>query len=139
MLLSVFFTHCYPARAIIHKPSFSNALSLHSVPQHLLYAVCALATPLSKQLRVRTNPSRFARILFAQEALLLMFDGTGRLVCEADMAIAQALALLLMHDDAVTKENNIIWNTRYTSACPLAFMYSLRCPHTRFRSCSPDY
>jgi len=139
MLLSVFFTHCYPVRAIIHKPSFSNALSLHSVPQHLLYAVCALATPLSKQLRVRTNPSRFARILFAQEALLLMFDGTGRLVCEPDLATAQALALLLMHDDVVTEENNTMWDTRYASARSLGFMYSLKCPPTRFRSCSPDY
>ena len=137
MLLSVFFTHCHPVRAIIHKPSFSNALSLNRVLQHLLYAVCALAAPLSKQPRVRTNPSRFAGILFAQEALLLMFD--GRLVCEPDLATAQALALLLMHDDVVTKENNTMWNTRYASARSLGFMYSLRCPHTRFRSCSPDY
>ena len=139
MLLSVFFTHCHPVCTIIHKPSFLNAPSLNRVPQHLLYAVCTLAAPLSKQPRVRTNSSRFAGIPFAQEALLLMFDGTGRLVCEPDLATAQALALLLMHDDAVTKENNTMWNTRYTSACPLAFMYSLRCPHTRFRSCYPDY
>lgn len=41
-----------------------------------------------------------------------MFDGAGRLVCEPDLATAQALALLLMHD-VLTKEKNIMWNTRY--------------------------
>jgi len=138
MVLSVFFTHCHPVRAIIHKPSFSNALSLSRVPQHLLYAVCALAAPLSKQPRVRTNPSRFAGKLFAQEALSLMFDGAGRLVCEPDLATAQALALLLMHD-VLTKEKNTMWDTRYAGAYSLGSMYSLRCPHTRSRSCSPDY
>jgi len=138
MPLSVFFTHCHPVCAIIYKPSFSNALSLNRVPQHLLYAVCALAAPLSKQPRVRTNPSRFAGKLFAQEALSLMFDGAGRLVCEADLATAQAFALLLMHD-VLTKEKNTMWNTRYAGARSLGFMYSLRCPHTQSRSCSSDY
>ncbi|EKM81839.1 hypothetical protein AGABI1DRAFT_118907 [Agaricus bisporus var. burnettii JB137-S8] len=111
-LINLFFTHCHPARAVIHKPSFSNALSHNRVPQHLLHAVCALAAPLSKQPRIRTNPSRFAGKPFAQEALSLMFDGAGRLVCEPDLSTAQALALLLMHD-VVTKEKNTLWNTRY--------------------------
>jgi hypothetical protein len=118
----VFFTHCHPARAVIHKPSFSNALSHNRVPKHLLHAVCALAAPLSKQPRIRTNPSRYAGKPFAQEALSLMFDGAGRLVCEPDLPTAQALALLLMHD-VVTKEKNTLWNTRYAGVqfVPTAF------------------
>ncbi len=108
----VFFAHCHPARAIIHKPTFASALSHNHVPKHLLHAVCALAAPLSKQPRIKTTPSRYAGKPFAQEALSLMFDGAGRLVCEPDLATAQALALLLMHD-VLTKEKNTMWNTRY--------------------------
>ncbi|KXN86586.1 hypothetical protein AN958_09890 [Leucoagaricus sp. SymC.cos] len=111
-LTNLFFTHCHPARVVIHKPSFSNALSHNRVPKHLLYAVCALAAPVSKQPRIRTTPSRYAGKPFAQEALSLMFDGAGRLVCEPDLATAQALAILLMHD-VLTKEKNSMWNSRY--------------------------
>ncbi|KAJ3566921.1 hypothetical protein NP233_g6690 [Leucocoprinus birnbaumii] len=111
-LTNLFFTHCHPARAVIHKPTFTNSLSHNRVPKHLLHAVCALAAPLSKQPRVRTNPARYAGKPFAQEALSLMFDGAGRLVCEPDLATAQALALLLMHD-VLTKEKGSMWNTRY--------------------------
>ncbi|KAF9453564.1 hypothetical protein P691DRAFT_21703 [Macrolepiota fuliginosa MF-IS2] len=111
-LTNLFFTHCHPARAVIHKPTFANALSHNRVPKHLLHAVCALAAPLSKQPRIRTSPSRYAGKPFAQEALSLMFDGAGRLVCEPDLATAQALVLLLMHD-VLTKEKNVMWNTRY--------------------------
>jgi len=111
-LFLVFFTHCHPARAIIHKPTFSADLSHNKVPRHLLLAVCALAAPLSKQPRIRTTPSRFAGKPFAQEALSLMFDGAGRLVCEADLAAAQALCILQIHDITVS-QRNVPWNSRF--------------------------
>jgi hypothetical protein len=110
--LLVFFTHCHPARAIIHKPNFSADLSQNRVPSYLLHAVCALAAPLSKQPRIRTTPRRFAGKPFAQEALKLMFDSGGRLVCEPNLATAQALCLLQIHD-YLAKEQNLSWNSRY--------------------------
>ncbi|KAF9485498.1 hypothetical protein BDN70DRAFT_847808 [Pholiota conissans] len=111
-LTNLFFTHCHPARVIIHKPTFSSALSHNRVPSHLLLAVCALAAPLSKQPRIRTTPSRFAGKPFAQEALSQMFDGAGRLVVEPDLAAAQALCILQMHD-ILTEERNSIWSSRF--------------------------
>ncbi|KAF8817557.1 hypothetical protein BYT27DRAFT_7237433 [Phlegmacium glaucopus] len=114
-LTNLFFTHCHPARAVIHKPTFSADLSHNRVPSHLLLAVCALAAPLSKQPRFRTTPARFAGKPFAQEALSQMFDGAGRLVCEPDLAAAQALCILQMHD-IVVKEKNMVWGSRYHEA-----------------------
>ncbi|KJA23614.1 hypothetical protein HYPSUDRAFT_66286 [Hypholoma sublateritium FD-334 SS-4] len=111
-LTNLFFTHCHPARVIIHKPTFSSALSHNRVPSHLLLAVCALAAPLSKQPRIRTTPSRFAGKPFAQEALSQMFDGAGRLVVEPDLAAAQALCILQMHD-ILTEKRNSSWSSRF--------------------------
>ncbi|KAF9054372.1 fungal-specific transcription factor domain-containing protein [Panaeolus papilionaceus] len=111
-LTNLFFTHCHPARAVIHKPTFASALAHNRVPSHLLLAVCALAAPLSKQPRIKTTPSRFAGKPFAQEALSLMFDGAGRLVVEADLAAAQALCILQMHD-ILTKDTSAVWSSRF--------------------------
>ncbi|KAF8074981.1 hypothetical protein FPV67DRAFT_1475647 [Lyophyllum atratum] len=111
-LTNLFFTHCHPARVIIHKPTFAANLAHNRVPQYLLHAVCALAAPLSKQPRLRTTPSRFAGKRFAEEALSLMFDGAGRLVCERNLATAQALCLLQVHDLKI-KDKNMVWNSRY--------------------------
>ncbi|KAG6857470.1 hypothetical protein H0H87_003537 [Tephrocybe sp. NHM501043] len=111
-LTNLFFTHCHPARIIIHKPTFTANLAHNRVPIYLLYAVCALAAPLSKQPRLRTNPSRFAGQRFAQEAQSLLFDGAGRLVCERNLATAQALCLLQFHD-LKTKDQNMYWDSRY--------------------------
>ncbi|KAF9005931.1 fungal-specific transcription factor domain-containing protein [Cyathus striatus] len=102
-LTNLFFTHCHPARAIIHKPTFTADLSHNRVPSYLLHAICALAAPLSKQPRFRTNPP---------EALSIMFDGAGRLICEQNLATAQALCLLQMND-IITKEKNTPWSDRY--------------------------
>ncbi|KAG5647462.1 hypothetical protein DXG03_009393 [Asterophora parasitica] len=74
--------------------------------------LCALAAPLSKQPRLRTTPSRFAGKHFAQEALSRMFDGAGRLVCEPNLATAQALCLLQVHF-LKTKDKHMYWDTRY--------------------------
>ncbi|KAG6866572.1 hypothetical protein C0991_002057 [Blastosporella zonata] len=111
-LTNLFFTHCHPARIIIHKPTFTANLAHNRVPIYLLHAVCALAAPLSKQPRLRTTPSRFAGQRFAQEAQSLMFDGAGRLVCERNLMSAQALCLLQFHD-LKTKDQNAFWDSRY--------------------------
>ena len=81
---------------------------------YLVFAMCALAAPLSKQPRLRTTPARYAGRPFAQEALSLMFDGAGRLVCEPSLAVAQALCLLQIHDTRVGGAT--AWNMRYHGA-----------------------
>ncbi|KAJ7504510.1 fungal-specific transcription factor domain-containing protein [Mycena galericulata] len=97
-LTNLFFTHCHPVRAIIHKPSFSASLSHNRVPSYLLYAICALAAPLSRQPRIRTVPPRLSGRPFAHEAISLMFDGSGHLLCDPNLFTAQALCLLMAHD-----------------------------------------
>ncbi|KAJ6621374.1 fungal-specific transcription factor domain-containing protein [Mycena sp. CBHHK59/15] len=111
-LTNLFFTHCHPSRAIIHKPSFSASLSHGRVPSHLLYAICALAAPLSRQPRIRTSPPRLSGRPFAHEALSLMFDGAGHLLCDPDLPTAQALCLLMVHD-LIVKDANAPGNSRY--------------------------
>ncbi|KAJ7115846.1 fungal-specific transcription factor domain-containing protein [Mycena epipterygia] len=111
-LTNLFFTHCHPVRAIIHKPSFSASLSHNRVPSYLLYAICALAAPLSRQPRIRTAPPRLSGRPFAQEALSLMFDGSGQLLCPNLLTTAQALCLLMAHDLA-TKDAAAPANLRY--------------------------
>ncbi|KAG6886228.1 hypothetical protein C0993_010790 [Termitomyces sp. T159_Od127] len=111
-LTNLFFTHCHPARLIIHKPTFTAQLAHNRVPKYLLHAMCALAAPLSKQPHLRTTPSRFAGQPFAQEAQSLMFDGAGRLICERTLATAQSLCLLQFHD-IKTMDGNVYWDSRY--------------------------
>ncbi|KAG6821195.1 hypothetical protein H0H93_004015 [Arthromyces matolae] len=111
-LTNLFFTHCHPARLIIHKPTFTAHLAHNRVPVYLLHAMCALAAPLSKQPKLRTTPSRFAGERFAQEAQSLMFDGAGRLVCERNLTTAQALCILQFHD-LKAKDSNMQWDFRY--------------------------
>ncbi|KAJ7066738.1 fungal-specific transcription factor domain-containing protein [Mycena amicta] len=95
-LTNLFFTHCHPARAVFHKPSFSAALAHNRVPSYLLYTICALAAPLSRQPRFRsTGPPRLSGRPFAQEAISQMFDGSGHLICDASLFTAQALCLLM--------------------------------------------
>lgn len=97
-LVSLFFTHCHPARIVFHKPTFTAALTHGIVPAYLTFSICALAAPLSKQPHLRMTPARLAGRPFAQEALSLMFDGAGRLTCEPSLATAQALCLLQIHN-----------------------------------------
>jgi hypothetical protein len=42
--------------------------------------------------------------VFAQEALSQMFDGAGPLVCKPDLAAAQALCILQMHDIVIKEK-----------------------------------
>ncbi|KAI8996568.1 hypothetical protein BD414DRAFT_455429 [Trametes punicea] len=101
-LVNIFFAHCNPQRMIIHKPSFSANLSLNKVPTYLLLAVCALAAPLHKTVASKASHARLAGVPFFQEALSLMFDHSGRLLCEPSVSTAQALCLLEMHEVAAS-------------------------------------
>ncbi|KAH7914852.1 fungal-specific transcription factor domain-containing protein [Hygrophoropsis aurantiaca] len=97
-LVHLFFTHRQPQRMIIHKPSFSLALSRGQVPPYLLHAICAVAAPLSKRPWLQESPARNAGNIYAKEAVSLMFDSAGKLICEPSLATAQALCLLQLHD-----------------------------------------
>ncbi|KAJ3790449.1 hypothetical protein GGU10DRAFT_171305 [Lentinula aff. detonsa] len=72
-LTNLFFTHSHPMVMIIHKPSFTNAVTMNQVPMYLLYAVCALASPHSKQPLLAATPRRLSGRHFANEAVRLMF------------------------------------------------------------------
>ncbi|KAF8216361.1 fungal-specific transcription factor domain-containing protein [Mycena galopus ATCC 62051] len=112
-LTNLFFTHCHPVRAVIHKPSFSASLSHNRVPSHLLLAISALAAPCSRQPRIRsTAPPRLSGRLFAHEAISQMFDGSGHLICDPNLFAAQALCLLMVHD-LVAKDPGAPANSRY--------------------------
>ncbi|KAH9846042.1 hypothetical protein C2E23DRAFT_908072 [Lenzites betulinus] len=108
-LVNIFFAHCNPQRMILHKPSFSAALSLNKVPLHLVLTVCALAAPLSKSVAAKASHARLAGVPFFQEALSLMFDNSGRLLCEPSVSTAQALCLLEMHEVAASHS----WTRHY--------------------------
>ncbi|TBU43512.1 hypothetical protein BD309DRAFT_864118 [Dichomitus squalens] len=101
-LVNIFFAHCNPQRMIIHKPSFSADLALSKVPTYLLLAVCAVAAPLSKAIASKASHSRLAGVPFFQDALSLMFDNSGRLLCKPTVSTAQALCLLEMHEIAAS-------------------------------------
>ncbi|KAK7061115.1 hypothetical protein VNI00_000851 [Paramarasmius palmivorus] len=88
-LTNLFFTHCHPAIAAIHKPSFTNALALNQVPPYLLFSICALAARYSKQPSLRVMPGRHSGRQFADEAERLMFE---------DQDAAQALLILTIYE-----------------------------------------
>ncbi|KAF7309701.1 Coatomer protein [Mycena indigotica] len=97
-LTSLFFAHCHPVRAVFHKPTFAISLAHNRVPSFLVFAICALAAPLSRQPKFRsTGPPRFSGRPFAQEAISQMFDGSGQLICDLSLSTAQALCLLMAH------------------------------------------
>ncbi|KDQ61762.1 hypothetical protein JAAARDRAFT_31242 [Jaapia argillacea MUCL 33604] len=110
-LVNLFFTHCHPARLVIHKPSFSAALSLNQVPLHLLFVIYALAAPLSKRPQLRTSPARDAGTVYFEEAMAMMYDSNGRLICEPSLATAQALCILQIH--MLRSGGPETWHERY--------------------------
>ncbi|KAI0731167.1 hypothetical protein C8Q76DRAFT_612938 [Earliella scabrosa] len=101
-LVNIFFAHCNPQRMIIHKPSFIADFGLNKVPHYLLLAVCAVAAPLSKSIASKASHPRLAGVPYFQEALALMFDNSGRLLCEPTVSTAQTLCLLEMHEIAAS-------------------------------------
>lgn len=72
------------------------------VPHYLLLAVCAVAAPLSKSVANKASHNRLAGVPYFKEAIALMFDNSGRLLCEPTMSTAQALCLLEMHEIAAS-------------------------------------
>ncbi|KAI0741923.1 hypothetical protein C8Q80DRAFT_1110511 [Daedaleopsis nitida] len=101
-LVNIFFAHCNPQRMVIHKPSFIADFGLNKVPNHLLLAVCAVAAPLSKSIASHASHARLAGVPYFQEALSLMFDQPGRLLCDPTVSTAQTLCLLEMHEIAAS-------------------------------------
>lgn len=97
-LVHLFFAHRQPQRMVIHEPSFHHALTHGLVPSYLLLSICALAAPLSQRPCFKEGGSRFAGEVFFQEAVSLMFDKDQNLICERNLATAQALCLLQLHD-----------------------------------------
>ena len=83
---------------IIHKPTFMAALSENRVPPYLILAMCAMSAPFSQSPQVKSQPPRLAGIKFYEDALNILFDSSGRLICEANLRTVQTLCLLEMHD-----------------------------------------
>ncbi|KAG0709258.1 hypothetical protein DFH29DRAFT_887375 [Suillus ampliporus] len=108
-LVHLFFAHRQPQRMIIHEPSFHHALSHGLVPSYLLLSICAVAAPLSQRPCFKEARSRFAGEVFFQEAMGLMFDKDQNLICDKNLATAQALCLLQLHDRMAKSS----WRGRY--------------------------
>ena len=87
---------------IIHKTSFMANFGLNKVPHHLLLTVCAVAAPLSKSAASTAPHARLAGVPYFQQALSLMFDNSGTLICEPSVSTAQTLCLLEMHEIAAS-------------------------------------
>ena len=98
MPVLVFFTHCHPGRMLVHKPTFMAALSQNRVASHLILAMCAMSAPFCQSPQVKSLPPRLAGIKFYEDALNILFDSSGRLICEANLQTVQTLCLLEMHD-----------------------------------------
>lgn len=64
----------------------------------LLNSIFALAAPYSSQTAFRSNPSWHAGDRFAQAATAELFDQHGQLALRPDLAAAQALCLLMLHE-----------------------------------------
>ena len=83
---------------IFHKPTFMAALSQNRVASHLILAMCAMSAPFSLSPQVKSLPPRLAGIKFYEDALNILFDCSGKLICEANLQVVQSLCLLEMHD-----------------------------------------
>ena len=83
---------------LIHKPTFTAALSQNRVASHLTLAMCAMSAPFSQSPQVKSQPPRLAGIKFYEDALNILFDSSGRLISEANLQTVQTLCLLEMHD-----------------------------------------
>ncbi|KAM5534191.1 hypothetical protein V8D89_012098, partial [Ganoderma adspersum] len=110
-LVNIFFAHCNPQQMIIHKPSFSANLTLSKIPPYLVLTLCTIAAPLPKAIACKASLPRLAGVPFFQQALSLMFDNSGKLLCEPTVSTAQALCLLEMHEIAAS--HSWTWHFRY--------------------------
>ena len=83
---------------IFHKSTFMAALSQNRVASRLILAMCAVSAPFSQSPQVKSQPPRLAGAKFYEDVLKILFDPSGRLICEADLQTVQTLCLLEMHD-----------------------------------------
>ncbi|CAE6412959.1 unnamed protein product [Rhizoctonia solani] len=97
-LVHLFFSNQYIASLMFHRPTFMLALSKGQVPMPLLNSIFALAAPYSSQPALRSSPSWHAGERFAQAANAELFDQSGQLALRPDLAVAQALCLLVLHE-----------------------------------------
>ncbi|KAH7335180.1 fungal-specific transcription factor domain-containing protein [Rhizoctonia solani] len=97
-LVNLFFNNQHIASLMFHRPTFMLALSKGQVPMPLLNGIFALAAPYSSQPALRTSPSWHAGERFAQAANAELFDQSGQLALRPDLAVAQALCLLVLHE-----------------------------------------
>ena len=127
----VFFAHCHPGRMLIHKPTFMAALSQNRVASHLILAMCAMSAPFSQSPQVKSLPPRLAGIKFYEDALNILFDSSGRLICEANLQTVQTLCLLEMHD--VVAQYSWTKCYRYLGTCSFAAPRGPQTNNTRSR------
>lgn len=106
----MFFTHCHPVQAIIHRPSFYTALGQGLIPDHLLYAICALAIRHLPGQATLSQPPLASKHFLRQARTLLINDSTSapddpsRLNVARRSDVAQALCLLLWLDEEEPQE-----------------------------------
>ncbi|KAG8760403.1 hypothetical protein FRC11_000464 [Ceratobasidium sp. 423] len=105
-LVYLFFNNQHPANLMFHRPTFMHALSKGQVPMPLLNSIFALAAPYSSQPALRTSPSWHAGERFAQAANAELFDQSGQLALRPDLAVAQALGLLVLHECVMRRPTN---------------------------------
>jgi len=94
------------------------ALSENRVTSHLVLAMCAMSAPFSQSPQVKSLPPRLAGIRFYEDALNILFDSSGTLICEANLQTVQTLCLLEMHD--VVAQYSWTRCYRYLGMCSLA-------------------
>ncbi|QRV74156.1 Fungal specific transcription factor domain [Ceratobasidium sp. AG-Ba] len=97
-LVHLFFANQYPANLMFHRPTFMSALGRGQIPMPLLNGIFALAAPYSVQPALRTTPSWHCGERFAKAAAAELFDQHGQLALRPDLAAAQALCLLALHE-----------------------------------------
>jgi len=90
-----------------------------------------MSAPFSQSPQVRSQPPRLAGIKFYEDALNILFDSSGRLICEANLQTVQSLCLLEMHD--------VVAQYSWTKCYRYLGMYFLAEPHgTLMTICDQD-
>lgn len=118
-LIDLYFSHFYPFLPILHKKSFLASLQSERRPPHLLLnAIYALASRVSADLRVRTDPSlpSTAGDVFFERAKLLLNNEWDHFRVET----VQSLILMSSHQNGAMKT---IRGWLYSGLVSLFFMH----------------
>ncbi|CAO3646166.1 unnamed protein product [Mucor hiemalis] len=101
-LLDLYFKHFYPLLPILHKRSFLESLESEKRPPHLLLnSIYAVASRISPDIRVRSDPNlrdTAGDVFFERARILLDFEWDGYKV-----STVQALLLLSSHQNGALK------------------------------------